>query len=111
MFRLTRTPNVRKSAKGSFRAVLAAASRPKDRDGGNWHPRQVDGEHASPARQIARIDPAIVRPSAPSAEGETKTHVGSIGAALLEWAAEIAGARARQATTRILDFDEDAIRS
>jgi hypothetical protein len=33
-------------------------------------PRQVEGEHASSPKQVARVDPAIVRFSAPSAEGE-----------------------------------------
>jgi hypothetical protein len=69
--------------------VLAGASTLNDRDCGNWLPRQVDGEHASSTRQVARKDPPIVRFSAPSAEGKTKTHAGSIGAALLEWAKEL----------------------
>jgi len=35
-------------------------------------------------RHVARIDPAIVGFSAPSAEGEAKTQAGSIRASLLE---------------------------
>ena len=39
--------------------------------------------------RLRASDPTIVRFSAPSAEGETKTHAGSIGAALLERAKEL----------------------
>ena len=64
---------------------MRAASRlDDDRNGTNWNPRQVDREDASLIRQVARIDPAIVRFDAPSAEGEAKTQAGSIGASLLE---------------------------
>jgi len=68
--------------------VLVGTLRLNDHDGGKWLPRQVEGEHASSPRQVVRIDPAIVRFSAPSAEGEAKTQAGSIAAALLELAKE-----------------------
>src|SRR4029079_16039303 len=63
-------------------AVLVGTLGLNDYVGGNWLPRQVDGEHASSPRQVARIDPALVRFSPPSAEGEAKTDAGSIGATL-----------------------------
>ena len=88
----------RSNHEGSFRdsrtlkqwwcAILGWASRLNLRDGGNSEPGQVDREHASGIREIARIDPPIVRLGAPSAEGETKTQAGSVDAALLEWAEE-----------------------
>ena len=108
-FRLTPTPSGRKPRRASVRGVLGRASRLNDRDGGNWLPRQVDGEHASSTREVARIDPAIVRFSAPSAEGETKTHAGSIGAALLERAKELVDIPTRQTAALVLDLDEHAL--
>ena len=59
-------------------AVLrrVGASRLDDCHGWNWEPRQVDDEDASPFRQVARIDPAIVRFDAPSAEGEAEAQTG-----------------------------------
>src|SRR4029079_13542782 len=80
-----------------------------DHDGRNWLPRQVEDEHASSPRQVARIDPAIVRRGAPSAEGEAKTQAGSIGAALLERTKELVGIRTRQAAALVLDLDEHAL--
>jgi hypothetical protein len=68
---------------------LRAASRLNHFDGRDWEPRQVDGKNTSPTRKVARIDTAIVRFRAPSAERETKTYAGSIGAALLERAEEL----------------------
>jgi hypothetical protein len=41
--------------------VLVGTLRLKDHNGGKWLPRQVDGEHASSPRQVARIDPALIR--------------------------------------------------
>ena len=91
---LTRTPSsqTKGSAPGQHKrsACLAAmlsprgASRLDHRDGGNWEPRQVDDEDASPVRQVARIDPAIVGFDGPSAEGEAQAQAGAIGAALFE---------------------------
>jgi hypothetical protein len=60
-----------------------------DRDGGNRDARQIDREYATPTRKVARIDTAIVRFSAPPAEGEPKTHARPIGAALLERTKEL----------------------
>ena len=104
--------NARRSqvAKGfASEACPVAASRLNGRDGGNWQPRQVDGEDASPSRQVARIDPAVVRFSAPSAEGETKTQAGSIGAALLERAEQLVDVPARETAAFVLDLDEHAL--
>jgi hypothetical protein len=78
------------------------ASRLNNVDGRHWDPRHVDGEHASPARKVARIDPAIVRFSAPSAERETETQAGSIGAALLERAKELVDLPTRQTAALVL---------
>jgi len=80
-----------------------------DDDGGKWLPRQVDGENASSPRQVSRIDPALVRFSAPSAESETKAHAGSIGAALLERAKQLVDVSTGQAAALILDLDEHAL--
>jgi hypothetical protein len=80
-----------------------------DRDGGNWEPGHVDREDASPIREIARIDPTIIRFSAASAVGETKTHVGSIGAALLERPKELVDIPTRQTAALVLDLDEHAL--
>jgi len=77
--------------------------------GRNRQPRQVDGENAPLTRKVARIDPAIVRFSAPSAEGETQTHAGSIGAALLERAKELVDIATWQAAALVLDLDEHAL--
>jgi hypothetical protein len=89
--------------------VLTAASRLNDRDGRNQQPRQVDSEHASPIGEIARIDPAVVRFSAPSAERETKTQAGSIGATLLERAKELVDIPTRQTAALVLDLDEHSL--
>jgi hypothetical protein len=50
----------------------------------NVNPRQVDGEDAAAAREIAGINPTIIRLSAPSAEGKTKSQPSSVRALLLE---------------------------
>ncbi len=85
------------------------ASRLDDCHGGNWEPRQVDGEDASPIRQVARIDPAIVRFDAPSAEGEAEAKAGSIGAALLERAEQFVDVPTRQTAAFVLDLDQHAL--
>jgi hypothetical protein len=54
------------------------------RDGGNRDSREVKREDASRVRQVARIDPAIVRFDAPSAKGKAKAQASPIGAALLK---------------------------
>jgi hypothetical protein len=106
---LTRTLSVRKSQKLPLRTVLIGASGLNDCDGGNRQPRQVDGENAALTREVARINPAIVRFSAPSAEGETQTHAGSIGAALLERAKELVDIPTWQTAALVLDLDEHAL--
>jgi hypothetical protein len=79
------------------------------RDRGNRESRQVDGEYTSFMRETARIDPAIVRLSARSAEGETKTHAGAIGATLLERAEELVRVPAWETAAFVLDLDEHAL--
>ena len=78
-------------------------------DRGNEEPGQVDGKHASGAREVVRVDLASVRFSAPSAEGETKTHAGSIGAALLERAEELVDIPTRQTSALVLNLDEHSL--
>jgi hypothetical protein len=56
---------------------------------------------------VASIDSAIVRFSAPPAEGETKTHAGSIGAAVLERTKELV--HIWETTALILDLDQHAL--
>ena len=65
-------------------ALKRGASNLHHRDGGNWNPRQVKGEHISAVRQVARRDPATVRFDATSAEGEAQAQTGPIGTALFE---------------------------
>ena len=93
-FSLTRIRNVRQSQKGSVPgrqrppALRPCAqewnSKLHHRDDGDWDPREVDGEDASQFRQVARIDPAVVRFDAPSAEGEAQAQAGPIGSPLFE---------------------------
>jgi hypothetical protein len=84
-------------------------SRLSDRERENWEPGEVDREFASLIREIACVDPAPVRLSAPSAEGEAKTHAGSIGAALLEWAEELFDIPTRETAALILNLDVHAL--
>src|SRR4029453_17854584 len=84
------------------------ASRLDDCHGWNWEPRQVDDEDASLVRQVASIDPAIVRFDAPSAQGKAEANTGSIGAALLERAEQFVVVPTRQTTTFVLDLDQHA---
>ena len=58
-------------------------------------PREVDGKDASRIREVARIDPAMVRLNRGSAEGETESQTCSIGAALLERTEQFVGVAAR----------------
>ncbi len=85
------------------------ASRLHHRDGGNREPRQVDAKDASHIREVARINPAMVRFNPPSAEGEAKTQAGSIGAPLLEWAEQLVDVPTRETATFVLDLDEHAL--
>ena len=79
------------------------------RECGNRQARQVDGEDTPAARQVARVDPAVVGFSAPSAEGETQTHPGSVGAALLERSKDLVDIATRQSAALVRDFDQDAL--
>jgi hypothetical protein len=85
------------------------ASPVHDGDGGNGDARQIDREDATPTRKIARIDTAIVRFSAPPAEGETKTHARAIGAPLLERTKELVDIGTSEPAALILDLDEHAL--
>ena len=80
-----------------------------DREGRNRAPRQVDGEDASHAREVARIDAAMVRFRGPPAEGEAKSEARAIGAALLERAEQVVDVAARETAAFILDLDQDPL--
>ena len=96
----------RRKEKGLAEAVTVAR-RLNERE--NWDPGQVDREYASLIRDIACVDPATVRLSAPSAEGETKTYAGSIGAALLERAEELFDIPTRETAALVLNLDVHAL--
>ena len=89
--------------------ALAGTSGLNVRDCPHRLPRQVDREHTSSPGPVASVDPAVARFNRPSAEGETKTHPGSIGAALLKRSKELADIVARQAAALVLNLDEDAL--
>jgi hypothetical protein len=91
----------------SFRGVTLP--RLDDRERENSEPGQVDREYASLIREIACVDPATVRLSAPSAEGETKTDAGSIGAALIERAEELFDIPTRETAALVLNLDVHAL--
>src|SRR5690349_10077698 len=76
---------------------------------GDVEPRQVDGEDASPIRQVAGVDATMVGFSAPSAEGEPQTQAGPIRASLLEWSEQCVTISAREPAAFVLDLDEHAI--
>ena len=97
------------AASGLPRISACGAGPLAHRHSGNWEPRQVDGEDASPVRQVARIDPAMVRFDTPPAEGEAKAQAGSIGAALLERAEQFVDVPARETAAFVLDLDEHAL--
>ena len=59
--------------------------------------------------QVARIDPAVVRFDAPSAEGEAKAQAGSIGASLLERAEQLVDVPPRETAAFVLDLDQHAL--
>jgi hypothetical protein len=118
-----RTPSVRQGLKGGSGEVLRSASRvarlpwnpaesrvavrqPRRR---NRDARQIDREDATSTRKVARIDAAIVRLSAPPAEGETKTHARAVGAALLERTKELVDIGIGETAALILDLDEHAL--
>ena len=75
---------VRRRSEGASRQLrcVSTLTGARLRERGNREPRQVDDKDASVTRHVARIDPAIVGFSAPSAEGEAKTQ--AIRASLLE---------------------------
>ena len=78
-------------------------------DGGNWNPWQLDGKGASLIGHVARVDPAVVRFHAPSAEGKAKTQTGSIGASLLEGTEQFDVVPNRETAAFILDFDDHTL--
>jgi hypothetical protein len=77
--------------------------------GANGKPRQINGKDASLAEKIARIDAAVIRFRAPSAESQTETHACPIRAALLERAKELVDAPARQTAALIPHLDKHAL--
>ena len=95
-----------RSARGPTASIPA---RLNHRDVENWKPRQVDGEDAAPFRQVARVDPAMVRFDAPSAEGEAQAEPGAVGAALLERAEQCRRRSPREPAAFVLDLDEHAL--
>src|SRR5678816_3563989 len=78
------------------------------RDSG--HPRQVDPEHASVPREIARRDPAAVHFGAPSAERESETEARPIRAPSFERLKQHVCVPVREAAAFVLDLDAYAIR-
>ena len=77
--------------------------------GANGKPRQINGKDASLAWKIARIDAAVIRFRAPSAESQTETHARPIRAALLERAKELVDTPARQTAALIPHLDKHAL--
>src|SRR5687768_15228021 len=79
--------------------------------GAHWKPREVEREYASPIGETARVEPPIVGFSGPSAEGQTDTHSGPIGAALFERAEELLDIAIRETPALVLDLDAHALRA
>ena len=75
----------------------------------NGKPRQIDGEDASLPTKTARIDAAVIRFGAPSAESQTETDARPIRAALLERSKELVDIPTRQTAALILDLDQHAL--
>ena len=72
-------------------------------------PREVDGKDASRIREVARIDPAMVRFNGPPAEREAKTETCSIRAVLLERTEQVVDVAARKAAAFVLDLDQNPL--
>jgi hypothetical protein len=52
--------------------AIVRVSSMTDGEGRDDEPREVDGEHTSHVREVARIDPALARFHAPPAEGQAQ---------------------------------------
>ena len=76
---------------------------------GDCEPRQVDGKDASLIRQIARVDPPIVRVHGQAAEGEAETEAAPIRVSLLERAEQLIHVPSRQTAAFIQDLDEHTL--
>src|SRR5437868_9931641 len=89
----------------------SASSHPNSKrlDAGRRVAWKVDREDAPFSRQVAGIDPAVVRFDGPPAEGEPEPHPGAIGAALLERVEQVVGVSPRKPAAFILDLEEHAI--
>ena len=96
-------PGARPALRATFRRVSVEPTPSRQQESG---PRQVNGEDASSVRQVARIDPAMVRFDAPPAEGEAEAQARSIGASLLERAEQIVDVPVRETAAFVLDLDQ-----
>ena len=73
------------------------------------NPWQVDGEDASAAREVAGINPALIRLGAPPAESKTKPQANSVRTVLLEGAKELAEIPAQETAASVFDNKLDTI--
>src|SRR5688572_25747460 len=83
-------------------------SRLHARGNGSGEPRQVDREDASRSGQIARMEPAMIRLDAPSAEREAKAEARAVRAALLEWPEQVIDVPGREPAAFVFDLDAHA---
>jgi hypothetical protein len=96
----------------SFSAVKRREDlRSKYLEGGNGKSRQINGEDASVARKVARMDASVIGFGAPPAESETETHACPIRAALLERAKERVDVPTRHPAALIPDLDKHSLRA
>src|SRR5213593_1873345 len=80
------------------------------RAGRSWGPRKVHGKHASPLREVARVEPAAVCFGAPSAEREPDAQAGPVGALLRERGGQFLPIHGSwKAATFVLYVDDHAI--
>ena len=85
-------------------------SRLSARAGRSWGPRKVHGKHASPLREVARVEPATVYFGAPSAKREPDAQAGPVVALLRERGGQLIRIPgSRKAATFVLDVDDHAI--
>ena len=59
--------------------------------------------------KVARVDPAVVRVGAPSAEREAEAQARSVGAALLERAEQVVDVSSHEAAAFVLNLDEHTL--
>src|SRR5436190_1504840 len=70
--------------------------------------REIQRKHAAPFRQVARVDPAVVRISAPSAECQAQASARSINTALFERAKKLTDLRAGEPVAFVEHLDQHA---